>query len=98
MKIEAAELWKRLRYLLLIREHPGKMGWYQLDRALRGGSITLDDMMDVLSRLQSEGFIRAERGEGDTMDRYWITDKGSEFLEERRRQVLTEEQRRPPNQ
>ena len=67
--------------LLLINDHDGQWGWYQLDRALSIRQVTREkNLMAVLKRLEQNGLIQSKQVEGSPQPRYWITTSGKKLL------------------
>ena len=75
---------KRLAILKLIADNDGEFGWYNVE--IRMGMKSEFPVQPlpyaILKSLSEEGYLRTEIPEGQTHDRYFITDAGIQLLRE----------------
>jgi DNA-binding PadR family transcriptional regulator len=67
-----------------IRQAPGRLSWYQIDRSLSASGVRpAEGVMRLLKRLEAEGLIRSVPGAVAAQPCYELTDAGASEASER---------------
>jgi hypothetical protein len=65
-----------------VEKNNGDWSWYQLDRVLSHDDNLpiMDRLLETIKGLESNGLIRSDLSESESMPKYWITENGRKLL------------------